>query len=84
MQPHMACNVTIDDEELKLWRQVLLALVERCRDLKHRSTCEYIAASKIPLSTEDAGAPVLCSCGTGILPDNFTLEYLTGTLRRSK
>lgn len=65
------CTVTVDDEELLLWKKALPALVERCRNWTHTTECEYHQpGATIPLSTKE-GAQVICSCGTGKLPDNF-------------
>ncbi|EON66261.1 hypothetical protein W97_05654 [Coniosporium apollinis CBS 100218] len=64
------CNITVDDDELRLWKQVLPAWVERCRQWEHRSSCEYSVSSKIPLSFEDGHSPI-CSCGNGKLPAEF-------------
>lgn len=65
------CTVTVDDEELVLWKKALPALVERCRTWSHTTKCEYAQpGARIPLSTEQ-GAQVICSCGTGRLPESF-------------
>ncbi|KIW74850.1 hypothetical protein Z517_11620 [Fonsecaea pedrosoi CBS 271.37] len=64
------CSIKVDAVELKLWRQVLPAMVERCRTWEHRPDCEYLAESRIPLSLEN-GQPLLCSCGSGQLPKTF-------------
>ncbi|KAG4435164.1 hypothetical protein IFR05_009364 [Cadophora sp. M221] len=65
--------IYVNKDDMKLWRGVLPALVERCRDWKHLPNCEYKAASKVPLSTGN-GAQVICSCGNGKFPD----EFITG------
>ncbi len=64
------CNIVVDDDELKLWKELLPCFVERCRNWVHRPSCEYVAKAQIPLSTEN-GEPVLCSCGNGTLPPGF-------------
>ncbi|KAL1860329.1 hypothetical protein Daus18300_009242 [Diaporthe australafricana] len=65
------CTITVNDEELVLWKKVLPALVERCRNWTHAPKCEYSRpGATVPLSTE-AGKQVLCGCGAGKLPDNF-------------
>ena len=66
------CHITVDSEELTLWRQALPALVERCRTWEHRADCEYLPESSIPLSVE-SGQSVVCSCGNGRFPPNFIL-----------
>lgn len=64
-------TITVDDEELILWKKVLAALAERCRNWTHTSECEYARpGAAVPLSTEP-GKQVLCSCGAGKLPENF-------------
>ncbi|PGH27643.1 hypothetical protein AJ80_00656 [Polytolypa hystricis UAMH7299] len=64
------CLIKVGEEELKVWKQVLPAFVERIRQWKHRPTCEYSATSRIPLSVEPH-KPVICSCGNGVMPPNF-------------
>lgn len=64
------CSITADDEELKLWKEMLPAYVERCRQWKHRPTCEYLSRSQIPLSLK-TGEQVICSCGNGIVPEGI-------------
>lgn len=65
------CTVTVDDEELLLWKKALPALVERCRSWNHTTECEYAQpGATVPLSTKE-GAQVICSCGAGKLPENF-------------
>lgn len=65
------CSVTVDDEELALWKRTLPTLVERCRNWSHTAGCEYAqSGATVPLSIEPAKA-VICSCGAGQLPPNF-------------
>lgn len=65
------CTITLNDEELILWKKVLPALAERCRNWTHTSECEYARpGAAVPLSTEP-GKQVLCSCGAGKLPEYF-------------
>lgn len=65
------CTITVDDAELALWKKVLPALAERCRNWTHTPECEYAKpGATVPLSTEP-GKQVLCSCGAGKLPENF-------------
>ena len=63
-------TINVDDDELRLWKQVIPAWVERCRQWEHRPSCEYIAKSQIPLSLENGQTPI-CSCGDGKLPPKF-------------
>jgi hypothetical protein len=64
------CTLTVDDEELIIWKKVLPSLVERSRTWNHKSKCEYSKLKSIPLSTEPS-KQFLCSCGNGKLPKNF-------------
>jgi hypothetical protein len=64
------CMIKVNDDEFKLWKEMLPAWVERCREWKHKSSCEYKRKDAIPLSVEEGQTP-LCSCGNGILPPNF-------------
>lgn len=51
------CNIRVDDEEMRLWKHMLPAWVERCRAWEHRNDCEYIAKGCVPLD--------LCQCARG-------------------
>lgn len=65
------CTLTVDDDELMLWKRALPTLAERCRTWTHGPRCEYAQpAASVPLSTEP-GELVICSCGEGALPDGF-------------
>jgi len=58
-------NVKIFPGEMESWKQLLPALVERCRsNWTHAHNCEYISAATIPL-TETMDRDPLCSCGRG-------------------
>lgn len=65
-----SATLTVDDNELRLWKEVIPAMVERCRTWEHKSTCEYREKSHIPLSVKDGESPI-CSCGNGQLPAKF-------------
>ena len=67
------CNVTVDDDELRLWKEMIPAWVERCRQWEHRPSCEYLSRSKIPLSVEFGQNPI-CSCGEGTLPPRYSFD----------
>jgi hypothetical protein len=47
------CNISVSDDESKLWKELLPSLVERCRQWEHRPSCEYKAKAQIPLSVEN-------------------------------
>lgn len=66
-----SATLTVDDNELRLWKEVIPAMVERCRTWMHKSTCEYREKSHIPLSVEDGECPI-CSCGNGKFPAKFS------------
>ncbi|KAG7418192.1 hypothetical protein Forpe1208_v004728 [Fusarium oxysporum f. sp. rapae] len=64
-------SIDVDDAELCLWKKALPSMVERCRTWSHSRSCEYKRkGATIPLSLKD-GEQVLCSCGNGLLPENF-------------
>ncbi|KAH6869719.1 hypothetical protein BKA70DRAFT_1171851 [Coprinopsis sp. MPI-PUGE-AT-0042] len=58
-------NIPVYEGEMQSWKQLLPALVERCRTTwTHGPNCEYKAKNKIPL-TEAMEENPLCSCGAG-------------------
>lgn len=64
------CSIKAENEEMNLWKEMLPPLVERCRQWKHRPTCEYLGESRIPLSIHP-GRMTICSCGNGTIPKEF-------------
>lgn len=59
-------NIKLYGQELRAWKQLLPALVERCRmGWTHGANCEYIAKGRIPLELEISEGDPLCSCGRG-------------------
>ena len=71
MREMQCSNIYVNDEELHAWKQMLPAMVERCRTWSHLPSCEYTKkGATIPLSLE-AGKQVICSCGRGKLPKNY-------------
>ncbi|KAJ7173099.1 hypothetical protein C8R43DRAFT_978486 [Mycena crocata] len=58
------CNVGVYGDEMKVWKQILPALAERCRSWAHTSKCEYATLGTIPLSVDMHFDP-LCGCGRG-------------------
>ncbi|CZT09134.1 uncharacterized protein RAG0_13991 [Rhynchosporium agropyri] len=64
--------IKVKQEEMKIWREVLPAMVERCRVWKHIPSCAYKTSGKIPLSAQN-GVALICSCGAGKYPDNFSI-----------
>lgn len=67
------CQVNVNDTELRLWKRVLPAYVERCRDWDHRGDCEYIKVGAVPLTAEH-GQQFLCTCGNGKIPSKFITD----------
>ena len=66
------CQVRVTDDELRAWKAMLSALVERCRTWAHKGTCEYTSHGEVPLSRGLAEAQTpLCSCGLGQFPDGY-------------
>ncbi|THV01240.1 hypothetical protein K435DRAFT_718186 [Dendrothele bispora CBS 962.96] len=58
-------NITTYAGEMKAWKQLLPALVERCRSSwTHGPNCEYLSKGQIPLTVEMEEIPI-CSCGRG-------------------
>ncbi|KAF2265489.1 hypothetical protein CC78DRAFT_579231 [Lojkania enalia] len=64
----VAANVS--NAELVLWKHLLPAFAERCREWQHKSTCEYHNEGRVPLSTEP-GKRFMCSCGFGVFPKGY-------------
>lgn len=65
--------VSVDTNELNLWKHTLPAMVERCRDWHHKPSCEYATTGNIPVSTE-LGKQPLCSCGRGKFPPGYNVN----------
>ncbi|KAF8070472.1 hypothetical protein FPV67DRAFT_1413720 [Lyophyllum atratum] len=57
-------NVRAREDEMRAWKLLLPALVERCRTWQHGENCEYKAQGRIPLAEVMEQDP-LCSCGKG-------------------
>lgn len=66
---HPLCQVDVDARELRAWKTLLPALVERARTWSHVADCAY-NSSGIPVSLEDGTSP-LCACGAGVFPEGF-------------
>ncbi|KAF1846230.1 uncharacterized protein K460DRAFT_386537 [Cucurbitaria berberidis CBS 394.84] len=65
--------ITPDAKEVPFWKHLLPTFAERCRQWKHKSTCEYKPEGRIPLST-DAGKRYMCRCGIDIFPAGYMKE----------
>jgi hypothetical protein len=57
-------HVNVYEGEMKAWKQLLPALVKRCRSWQHGDNCEYQSLGKIPLADVMEQDP-LCNCGRG-------------------
>ncbi|TFY83360.1 hypothetical protein EWM64_g646 [Hericium alpestre] len=57
-------SVSVYEGEMRAWKQLLPAFVERCRSWQHTENCEYASQGRVPLSEEMEEIP-LCSCGRG-------------------
>jgi MYND finger len=64
------CQIRATEAEMRVWKQVLPAFVERCRTWSHQSSCQYLIKRRVPLDVEK-GQRLICSCGEGIIPANF-------------
>ena len=67
-------QIKVNGSEMRLWKEMLPAWVERCRKWEHRQSCESNGPEKIPLSVLD-GEKAICSCGNGVFSnsENFGL-----------
>jgi hypothetical protein len=62
-----ALRMLLDEKQLKVWKKVLPAMAERCREWSHSPRCEYTdPGATVPLSLNPL-TPCLCSCGQGKL-----------------
>lgn len=73
-----ATHVKVDGEEMRLWKEVLPAWVERCRGgaWSHREGCEYRDATgryRAPIGV-GMGEEVVCRCGLGVFPTGWAVE----------
>lgn len=55
----------ISNEQLQDWKQLIPALVERCRTWKHLETCQYLQKGTI------LDESLLCGCGEGSVSPSF-------------
>ncbi|KAI1792278.1 hypothetical protein LXA43DRAFT_1133807 [Ganoderma leucocontextum] len=59
-------NVKLYGQEMRGWKMLLPALVERCRATwTHGANCEYAARGRIPLELGISEGHPLCGCGRG-------------------
>ena len=64
------CQINTTEAEMRVWKQVLPAMVERCRTWSHKPSCQYLTDRRVPLDIK-RGQKILCSCGEGIMPAKF-------------
>ncbi len=63
-------GVYLSDKESILWKRLLPALAERCRNWHHKADCEYRIKGAIPLSVKENQNP-LCGCGEDKVSPSF-------------
>ena len=63
-------RIPCQDDELDEWARLIPALVERCRDWRHKSDCAYTREGVIPLATGFGDVPI-CDCGRGKVSSSF-------------
>lgn len=64
-------KITLVEEELRVWKQLLPALAERCRSgWQHSTDCKYLTQSGIPSDIGFSMDP-LCHCGWGKVSEEF-------------
>ena len=64
-------KITLIEEELRVWKQLLPALAERSRaSLQHGVDCKYLSQGSIP-SHLGFGTDPLCHCGWGKKTEEF-------------
>ena len=63
LQESYVLALRLSNEESILWRQMMPALAERCRDWEHGPKCGYKSEGP-PVSLEEGKSP-LCTCGEG-------------------
>ena len=64
-----AMTTTVDQDVFLLWKKLLPAMAERCRDWEHTVSCEF--ADGLPDYFDPEKSP-LCSCGVGKVGKNFS------------
>ncbi|KAI5830253.1 hypothetical protein K523DRAFT_25480 [Schizophyllum commune Tattone D] len=63
-----------NDEEVKAWKALLPASVERCRTWSHKPNCPY-PKKGVPLTLETNEVPI-CDCGKGkSIPDSEIMKH---------
>ncbi|KAK4169848.1 hypothetical protein QBC43DRAFT_38684 [Cladorrhinum sp. PSN259] len=70
-------NIKVNDAELEMWKEMLPAMAERCREgWTHKTAagaCGYSKAMKAPISTT-IGEECICRCGNGQFPKGFRVK----------
>ncbi|XPT04655.1 hypothetical protein M3J09_013731 [Ascochyta lentis] len=67
--PRLAC-INVNDDETSVWKHLLPAFAERCRQWTHKDTCEYQVTGCVPISME-TNELFMCSCGAGVFPNDY-------------
>ncbi|KAL1663362.1 hypothetical protein GGF50DRAFT_89416 [Schizophyllum commune] len=72
-EKRLICHTRTNDEEVKAWKALLPASVERCRTWSHKSSCPY-PKKGVPLTLETNEVPI-CDCGKGkSIPDSEIMK----------
>lgn len=80
----LGVNVTLD--ELRLWKEVLGSMVERCREWEHKEGCEHFTGGKAmapPLGT-GTGEGIIRDCGLGVFLEGYHLDYMGNTWKHAR
>lgn len=64
---HAVHDITVSQDAIAIWRYMLPAFVERCRDWTHKPDCTYVNG-ELPLTH---GPLPICECGRGKVTDAF-------------
>ncbi|KAK0726537.1 hypothetical protein B0T21DRAFT_371777 [Apiosordaria backusii] len=72
----ISVNVTLD--ELRLWKEVLPSMVERCREWEHKERCAYFKGGqrRAPPLSVGIGERILCDCGVDVFPQDYHVDYM--------
>lgn len=63
-------RIVVTEDEAMFWKHLLPAFAERCGSWTHKTTCEYQAEGRFPISTA-TNTPFVCSCGYGAFPEKY-------------
>ncbi|KAK0666788.1 hypothetical protein QBC41DRAFT_366638 [Cercophora samala] len=77
-------NVTLD--ELRLWKEALPSMVERCREWDHKEDCEYLKSGepRAPPLSIGTGERIICDCGVGVFPQDYHVDYMGSSWKHAR